>query len=506
MKTLSRITVFLVVATGAAIAIAVFVFLNGITNRSMAALDRNPWVLDVGLFASITAFVVVVVGGAVAVARWLALRSRQVQHRDGLYPQMYHGGEYQDLNAPNSQLMAVMHQHRGARAGAASVSRVLDWQPSVPALPEPAAPAEYYPDRIEVYTAPMPRRLALPIGVAGDGRHVALPLRGLGNVVIGGLPNAGKSELLASMAAGLLRQDPTGERQQIAVVDMKLVSFGNLPALAALRWPVATDTEEAHAVVAAARAECARRYEMMREARVRTLEEYQDVTGEPLPYLTVLVDEILDLTQDEDRARRDRFLAAAMDIARKGRAAGVGLVMATQRPSTDVVPSSLRNLASTQIAFKVQRNHDSIAILGEPGAEALPAVPGRCLVKHSCVVQVQAFYAGLEGGRFDAFVAQLPAGLKTVELPQIETSIFLQNQPQIAPVQPVQPVLVSSGPVLAAGEEPPAELADLMRQWYAEGVFKNEICRRVWGTSTWPGKNPTTWAILTQVLSDQDAD
>ncbi len=352
-------------------------------------------------------------GGVLVLHRVRLAREIHVDPATALYPIIREAaGVYSVLNAPGSQQIAALSMGR-RRPTAAMVGRVLD-SPALPTAPQTpalgAAPAEHYPARVDVYNAPMPKRLALPVGVAGDGRHVALPLRGLGNVVVGGLPNYGKSELLASMAAGLLRQDATGESQQIAVVDMKLVSFGNLPALAALRWPVATEIDDAHQVIAAARAECSRRYEVLRSARARTLEEYQDFTGEPLPYLTVMIDEIADLTQDDDRGRRERFLASAMEIARKGRAAGVGLVMATQRPSADVLPSSLRNLAGAQIAFKVQRNHDSIAVLGEPGAEALPAVPGRCLVRHSSTVQVQAFYAGLEGGRFDAFVAQLPMG------------------------------------------------------------------------------------------------
>jgi hypothetical protein len=359
---------------------------------------------------------ILALGGVLVLDRTRRGREIHVDPRTALYPVIREAhGVYANLNAPQTQQLAALAAASRRRPTAATVGRVLDG-PRTDA-PQIAAPAEHYPARVDVYTAPMPKHLALPVGVAGDGRHVALPLRGLGNVVIGGLPNYGKSELLASMMAGLLRQDATGERQQIAVIDMKLVSFGNLPDLAGLRWPVATDIDEAHQVIAAARAECSRRYEVLRAARARTLEEYQTVTGEPLPYLTVLVDEIADLTQDDDRGRRERFLSSAMQIARQGRAAGVGLVMATQRPSADVLPSSLRNLAGAAVAFRVQRNHDSIAVLGEPGAEALPAVPGRCLVKHSSVVQVQAFYAGLEGGRFDAFVAQMPTAETALPAP-----------------------------------------------------------------------------------------
>lgn len=433
-------------------------------------------------------------GGVLVLDRFRRAREIHADRETLLYPVIREGnGIYAQMNAPGAQQIAVMSLGR-RRPTAAMVGRVLDG-PRTDA-PQIAAPAEHYPARVDVYTAPMPRHLALPVGVAGDGRHVALPLRGLGNVVIGGLPNYGKSELLASMAAGLLRQDATGERQQIAVVDMKLVSFGNMPDLVGLRWPVATDIDEAHQVIAAARAECSRRYEVLRDARARTLEEYQTVTGEPLPYLTVLVDEIADLTQDDDRGRRERFLASAMEIARKGRAAGVGLVMATQRPSADVLPSSLRNLAGAAVAFRVQRNHDSIAVLGEPGAETLPVVPGRCLVKHSSTVQVQAFYAGLEGGRFDAFVAQLPT-----QPAGVIDGIAVDNWPTTATVAPVAGGCDGSGPVvqrLQPGREPDPQLAAQLRSLHAMGWSKTSLCNAAWGY-----KDGAVWQILDRVLTGE---
>lgn len=412
MKTIGSLILFLVFAIVAAVVGVIVWVAIEIGNRAIAAVDAlGPGLFQAGALVTFAVFCGLVIGGAVAIVRWMTLRSRAVHAHPGtaLYPMMHHGGaRYVDLNADaKAQLLAVMAT--GRRPTAATVSRVLDWTPPEPEPPALPAPVATFPSRVEVYSSPIPPQLAIPVGVDGAGRAVSLPLRGLGNVVIGGLPNYGKSELLGSMAAGLLRQDPRGERSQLAVVDMKLVSFGNMPALAALRWPVATDIDEAHEIIAAVRAECAQRYVALREAGARTLEEYETRTGERLPYVTVLIDEIADLTCDDDRGRRERFLASAMELARKGRAAGVGLVMATQRPSVDVLPSSLRNLAGAAVAFKVQRNHDSIAVLGEPGAEILPATPGRCLVKRGEVIECQAYACGLEGGRFDAFLASLPA-------------------------------------------------------------------------------------------------
>ncbi len=403
----------------AAVCFGVFVWLLWeIGSRILAALDQLPWLFPTVLIVSCVAFLATVVGAAVNAVLSMSLKSKQVLHHDGLFPVMHDqvGGrpQYYNPNPERAQIMAAMVANGGPTLRSSAIRSALEAQPQpwkeapVPEQQLVLPPVSLFPQRVEVYSAPLPREIAVPVGVDAAGQQVALPLRGMGNVVVGGLPNYGKSELLGSMAAGLLRQDPRGERAQLAVIDMKLVSFGNMPSLAALRWPVATSIDDAHEIIAAVRAECDQRFEAMRDARARTLEEYAQLTGERLPYVTVLLDEIADLTCDDDRGRRERFLASAMDVARKGRAAGVGLVMATQRPSVDVLPSSLRNLAGAAIAFRVSRNHDSVAVLGEPGAEVLPVVPGRCLVKRGEIIETQAYACGLEGGRFDAFLASLP--------------------------------------------------------------------------------------------------
>lgn len=385
-------------------------------------------------------------GGVLVLDRTRRAREIHVDPRTALYPVILEAnGVYANLNAPGTQQIAALSTAR-RRPTAAMVGRVLEGSRND--APQIAAPAEYYPQQVDVYSAPMPSHLALPVGVAGDGRYVALPLRNLGNVLVAGLPGSGKSELLASMLAGLLRQDSTGQRVQVATVDTKLVTFGNLPPLAALYAPPALEIEDAHALVWGLVEEVRRRFQLLQAAGVRSIEEYQSKTGEALPYVVTVIDELADMTADHDRRRAAAFSGAAMEIGRKGRAAGVGLVMATQRPSADVLPSSLRNLAGAAVAFKVQRNHDSIAVLGEPGAETLPAVPGRCLIKHSGTVQVQAFYAGLEGGRFDAFVEGLPVAHYRPKpaIPPIP--------PEPQPSKPAQIVPSSGIPVFRTDDDP----------------------------------------------------
>ncbi len=467
-----------------------------VIETTVAAVPSVAWLATGG--AVLFAFVLVIVGGAVYIVKALAHRSRRIYARDGLYPAIDLGrGQFANLNEPGAQSLAALAS--GRRPTAAAVGRVIDGQYrnlqaqpdpfDVPALPEPA---QRFPARAEVYDAALPRALALPVGVDGAGQPVALPLRNLGNVLVGGLPGAGKSELLAGMLAGLLRQDASGRTVQVAAIDTKLVSFGLLPNLAALYAPPALTLEAAHDLVASLAQEVQRRFELLHAARVRSLEELENTTGERLPYVVAFCDELADLTTDLDKARRDRFLAQALEIGRKGRAAGVALVLATQRPAVDVIPGSLRNLAGAAVAFRVSRNHDSMAVLGEPGAELLPATPGRCIVKRDGVTQCQAVMAGLEGGQFDRFCASLP----TVQ-PQPLQGIPVDNWPTTAPTTAVAAV-VGGCERLEPGREPDAQLAATMRAWYHAGVSKTAICARVWGY-----KDGATWSVLDRVLGGE---
>lgn len=380
--------------------------------------------------AALFAVVLVLSGSAIYVVNALGAKARRIYARDGLFPVIDQGsGQFANLNERGAQTLAALGGAAG-RVSAPTVGRVIDMhyrQPEPTALPEPApVEALHFPARAEVYSAAFPRELALPVGIGGDGQPVALPLRNLGNVLIAGLPGSGKSELLASMLAGLLRQDATGRRVQVATVDTKLVTFGNMPPLAALYAPPALEIEDAHALVWGLVEEVRRRFQLLQAAGVRSIEEYQARTGETLPYLVTVIDELADMTADHDRRRAAGFNGAAMEIGRKGRAAGVSLVMATQRPSADVIPSSLRNLAGAAVAFRLARADDSRLVLDTPGAEGLPATPGRCLVRHRETVQAQAYFAGLEGGRFDQFCAALPAP----GWPVRETGIPAQPSPQ----------------------------------------------------------------------------
>lgn len=436
-------------------------FVYRITERTITAIDRKYgdgfWLALAVILAGAVVFVAI--GGAVAlVRRW----NRHIRAKDGLFPILETRHGIVNANEPGAQTLAAL-AGAAQRVSAPTAARVIDAHyrgapvaELTSALPEPA-PARYFPTLAPVYNAPIPARLALPVGIDATGGPVALPLRNLGNVLVAGLPGSGKSELLASMTAGLLRQDATGGRLRVAMIDTKLVSFGNLPPMAALYARPALEIEDASALTWQLLEEVRRRFQLLHGAGARSLEEYEQRTGERLPYVVGIYDELADMTTDSDRRRRDAFTAAAQEIGRKGRAAGVCLVMATQRPSADVIPSSLRNLAGAAVAFRVSKADDSRLVIGDSGAEALPTTPGRCLVKHADVIECQAHWAGLEGGRFDAFLEALPRG----------------QVPDIAAMIDLQPVAVDGWPVRNEGAIA-ARLAETREEEGAKPVFLRE--------------------------------
>jgi hypothetical protein len=464
-----------------------------IVDRITNAVDRRfgDWLYIAVVAVLFGAFAIVALAAAIAVAIRALSWSHQVSpNRRGLFAIVFHRGQAHNFNEPGAQTISAMSAHRRPTAPLAQRVIEANYRLNQPSLPEPAplpdGPPEMdynapLPREVSLYSAPLPRELSLPVGVDAGGRQVAIPLRNRGCILIGGLSGGGKSELLAGFIAGLARQDSTGRRVQIAVCDMKLVSFGNMPPdLSILRWPVAVDKKPALELIEQVLEEVSRRYDLLQAAGARSLDGYIQRTGEPLAHMVVLIDEITDLSGS--RVSRTSFVEAAGEIARKGRAAGVTLVMATQRPSTEALPADLRNQESAAVAFAVERPEDSRLILGRRGAELLPAIPGRCLVRMERAVVVQAYLAGLDedGGHssFDAFLAGLPRA-EAVLQPRPPVGVLVpptipQPTANRQVVAPAEPVVTRK---LERGRQPDAEAVALMRVLHRDhGWSMNRLC------------------------------
>jgi DNA segregation ATPase FtsK/SpoIIIE, S-DNA-T family len=209
---------------------------------------------------------------------------------------------------------------------------------------------------------------ALPIAIGRDtaGSPVYSELAGMPHLLIAGATGAGKSVGLNALLASLLaRQSP--EEMRLLLVDPKRVEFAAYDAIPHLLAPIVSDAEGTTRALRWLIAEMERRYQLLSGAGVRNLEGYNDrVCGTRLPRIVVVVDELADLLM----CSRD-IEPELVRLAQKARAAGIHLVLATQRPSSDVVTGIIKANCPARIAYKVSQREDSRTVLGRAGAELL---------------------------------------------------------------------------------------------------------------------------------------
>ncbi len=208
----------------------------------------------------------------------------------------------------------------------------------------------------------------LPVGLGKDisGRAVYFDLSEMPHLLVAGTTGSGKSVMLNGLLTSLLLT--TDPRQvKMVLIDPKrveLTQFGRVPHLIT---PVVTDVKKAANALGWGVAEMERRYEVLERMGVRSLEGYNDRADVPMPYVVVVIDELADLMMQSGAKVED----AIIRLAQKARAVGIHLVVATQRPSVDVITGMIKANVPSRIAFAVSSQVDSRVIMDNPGAEAL---------------------------------------------------------------------------------------------------------------------------------------
>ncbi len=247
-------------------------------------------------------------------------------------------------------------------------------------------------------------RMALPIPL-GRSRLGAfwVDLATLPHLLVGGTTNYGKSGFLREVLVTLVtRFDP--DDLYLALADLKSgVEFGVFEELPHLRIPVMTTLAACIAGFESVSGEVDRRLALLRSERVENIGRYnRGRTSGRLPYLVVVVDEVgelrpADTTDKEERGERQRAISLLIRIGRLGRAAGVHLICATQRPDAETVGGQLKAQLPATIAFYVRDAVQSRILLDDRAAADLPALPGRAVWQHGAdQVQLQVPYLDLE--------------------------------------------------------------------------------------------------------------
>jgi DNA segregation ATPase FtsK/SpoIIIE, S-DNA-T family len=212
--------------------------------------------------------------------------------------------------------------------------------------------------------------LAVWLGKDIDGRAIGIDLAQQPHVLVAGTTGAGKSGAVNAMLASILmRSSPNDVR--LVLVDPKQVELNLYEHIPHLLTPVVTSPRLAANVLQNLIGEMEQRYSLMSKSRTRKLEELNRARvrdGErPLPYVLCVIDELADLMMIAPGEVED----AIIRLAQKSRAVGIHLLLATQRPSADIITGMIKANVPARIAFAVSSQTDSRVILDQNGAESL---------------------------------------------------------------------------------------------------------------------------------------
>jgi S-DNA-T family DNA segregation ATPase FtsK/SpoIIIE len=213
-----------------------------------------------------------------------------------------------------------------------------------------------------------PSRLCVSLGkdVAGVNRYADLTK--MPHLLIAGATNSGKSIGLATLITSLLmRNSPKDVR--LVMIDPKRVELTLFDQIPHLLCPVIKDVKEAPGVLRAVWREMDRRYDLLSEKGVRNIDGWNAKASfnEKMPYIVVIIDELADLMIQA----KAEVETSIVRLAQLARAVGIHLVIATQRPSVDVITGTIKANIPSRIAFSVASQIDSRTILDSKGAEAL---------------------------------------------------------------------------------------------------------------------------------------
>lgn len=215
------------------------------------------------------------------------------------------------------------------------------------------------------------RPLALPLGRDVAGEPFVADLSTMPHLLIAGTTGSGKSIMLAAMTTAFILNNPP-ERLRLALLDPKMVELSRFNGIPHLLGPVETELDRIIEVLRWATREMDRRYKLLEQEAARNLETYNRALGrrrqdEHLPYIVIIIDEIGDLMMQ----RPDETERALTRLAQMARAVGMHLMVATQRPSVDVITGLIKANFPARVSFAVASSTDSRVVLDHSGAESL---------------------------------------------------------------------------------------------------------------------------------------
>ena len=212
------------------------------------------------------------------------------------------------------------------------------------------------------------REIKLPIALGKNisGKPIVGDLTSMPHLLIAGTTGSGKSVCINTIILSLLYRH-TPEKCKFILIDPKMLELSTYEGIPHLLCPVITEAKKAASVLGWVVKEMESRYKLMTKEGVRNIDGYNAKHKLPMPYIVVVVDEMSDLMLVAGKEIENYI----QKLSQMARAAGIHIIMATQRPSVDVITGTIKANFPTRISFQVTSKIDSRTILGEQGAEQL---------------------------------------------------------------------------------------------------------------------------------------
>ena len=209
-------------------------------------------------------------------------------------------------------------------------------------------------------------KLPIALGKNISGKPVVGDLASMPHLLIAGTTGSGKSVCINTIILSLLYRH-TPDKCKFILIDPKMLELSTYEGIPHLLCPVITEAKKAASVLGWVVKEMESRYRLMTKEGVRNIDSYNTKHKLPMPYIVVVVDEMSDLMLVAGKEIENYI----QKLSQMARAAGIHIIMATQRPSVDVITGTIKANFPTRISFQVTSKIDSRTILGEQGAEQL---------------------------------------------------------------------------------------------------------------------------------------
>ena len=264
----------------------------------------------------------------------------------------------------------------------------------------------------------------IPICIGKDisGNIEVIDLSKTPHLLVAGTTGSGKSVFINTLLASLLYKFSPSELRLI-LIDPKMLELSVYNDIAHLLTPVVTEPKKAIIALKWVCKEMERRYSMMNEEGTRNLEGYNQKASEKLPYIVVFIDEMADLMMTAGK-EVEHYVQR---LAQMARACGIHLVMATQRPSVDIITGSIKANFPSRVSFQVASKYDSRTVLGEIGAEQLLGNGDMLMIKNGAsLIRYQSAF--ISDDEVNKLILEIKRSQKVEYLDELDEIIKNNNE------------------------------------------------------------------------------